>query len=110
VIAILIQGSLAMTIGGRTYVLSVPGTAYVFSADGTVQGPIAWDGTLFHASPGVKLPLYGLWYPNEPAPNPLPGNNLHSIDQLNAIIQQSLTPPPPPPPPPVLFGNRPSLR
>jgi hypothetical protein len=86
-----------MNIGGRTYVLNVPGTAYIFSAGGAAHGPITWDGTLFHASPGVNLPLYGSWYPNEPAPNALPNNTLHGIDNLNAIIQQSLTPPPPPP-------------
>ena len=99
VIVILVEGALTMKINGLTYSLTVPGTAYIFSANGTAQGPVTWDGTIINTSGDVQFPLYGWHFQGEPLNNGLP-NNIGNIDQLNGIIQRSLTPPPPPPPPP----------
>jgi hypothetical protein len=93
VIVILVEGGLAMNFKGRLYVLDVPGTAWVFSPTAPPR-LVTWDGTLFNAGAGASLPLYGWRYSNEPFNNQLPANNLHSIDNLNAIIQQSRVPPP----------------
>jgi hypothetical protein len=89
---ILVEGSL--TVAGR--LLTVPGTALIFQ-NGQWTGPVTWDGTLFNVGSGISFPLYGWKFNNEPTDNPLPGNNISSIDQLNAIIQGSITPPPIPP-------------
>jgi hypothetical protein len=96
VIVILVEGVLNFTLNGVTYTLSKAGTAYVFSANGNVQGPVTWDGTIINTGGDVAFPLYGRYFVGEPVDNGLPGTNLNSIDQLNGIIQHSLTPPAPP--------------
>ena len=89
---ILVEGITDFTFQGRKYVLDIPGTALVFNRDGTVQGPFAWDGTFFNTGAANTFPLYGWRFEGELPPDPL-GNNLNNIDQLNAIIQHSLTVP-----------------
>jgi hypothetical protein len=95
VTVILVEGSLTMRVNGVTYTLSKPGTAYVFSANGNVQGPLTWDGTIINTTADIMFPLYGWRFPGEPPSNGLPDTNLGSIDQLNGIIQRSLVAPPP---------------
>jgi len=97
VTVILVEGSLTITVNGRTYTLNKPGTAYTFSTGGNVQGPYTWDGTIINTGATVNFPLYGWQFPGEPFNNGLPNTNVGTIDQLNAIIQQSLVPPAPPP-------------
>jgi hypothetical protein len=100
VTVILVEGSLTFTLNGVGYTLSKPGTAYVFSANGTVQGPVTWDGTIINTGGDVAFPLFGWTFQGAPPVNGLPDVNIGigSIDQLNGIIQQSLTPPAAPPP------------
>jgi hypothetical protein len=100
VIVILVSGSLVGTFNGQTFSLTVPGTALVFNADGSVQGPIPYDGTIHYAGADVGIPMYGWYFQGEPLNNGVPDLNIGGIDQLNGIIQGALTPPPPPPPPP----------
>jgi hypothetical protein len=95
VIAILIEGSLTMTVSGQIFTLTIPGTAYIFTP-GEAQGPIAWDSTILHAGGDVAIPMYGWYIQGQPFDNNLPEINVGGIDQLNAIIQGGLTPPPPP--------------
>ncbi len=97
VTVILVEGALTMTVNGKSYSLNKPGTAFVFSANGNVQGPVTWDGTIINTSASVSFPLYGWQFQGEPPNNGLPGTNIGGIDQLNGIIQRGLTPPPPPP-------------
>jgi hypothetical protein len=94
VTVILVAGSLSMKVHGVTYTLSRPGSAYVFSANGNVQGPLTWDGTIINTTADITFPLYGWRFPGEPPNNGLPDTNLGLIDQLNGIIQRSLTPAP----------------
>ena len=94
VTVILVEGVLVMTVNGVTYTLNVPGTSYTFHANGTVQGPTTWNGSLVNASSAVSFPLYGWYYPGELEDNRLPSVNLDNIDQLNGIISRSLAPPP----------------
>jgi hypothetical protein len=82
-------------LNGIPYTLSKAGTAFIFSADGTAQGPVTWDGTIINTGGDAAFPLFGWIFPGEPTDNGLPNVNIRTIDQLNAIIQHSLTPPPP---------------
>jgi hypothetical protein len=97
VTVILVEGALVMTVNGANYTLSKPGTAYVFGANGAVNGPVTWDGTILNTSADVSFPLYGWSFPGEPLNNGLPNNNIGGIDQLNGVIQRSLTAPVVPP-------------
>ncbi len=91
---ILVQGVLSFTFHGRAYTLSTPGQAYIFGADGTVQGPMTWDGTILNTSASISFPLHGWQFPGELGAGQ--DINIGNIDQLNGIIQRGLTPPPPP--------------
>ncbi|HEV7822887.1 MAG TPA: FecR domain-containing protein, partial [Burkholderiales bacterium] len=93
---ILVEGSLSITFNGQTYTLTKPGTAFIFLGDGTVQGPVAWDGTIFSTDTAGNFPLYGWRFNGQQTNNGLPDVNLGNIDQLNAIIQHQLPPPTPP--------------
>jgi hypothetical protein len=98
VIVILVEGALTMTVNGRTYTLDRPGTAFIFSADGTVQGPVTWDGAILNAAGDIPIPLYGWHFQGEQPPTGLQDYTVGNIDQLNAIIQGSLQPSPTPKP------------
>jgi hypothetical protein len=88
---ILVEGSLIID---KRFVLNIPGQAMIFQ-NGQWTGPITWDGTLFNvAGNGVTFPTYGWKFNNEPTDNPLPGNTINNIDQLNAILQGSIPRPP----------------
>ena len=87
-----VEGIIEFTFQNRKYVLNVPGTAFVFNRDGTVQGPFRWDGTFFNTGAANTFPLYGSRFEGELPPDPL-GNNLSNIDQLGAILQHSLPAP-----------------
>ena len=95
VTVILVEGSLTITVNGVIYTLDRPGTAYVFSRDGGVQGPVTWDGTIINTGADVTFPLYGWYFQGEAPLNGLPDVNLGGIDQLNAVIQRSLAAPSP---------------
>ena len=47
---------------------------------------------MINAASDVALPMYGWYYPGNTLDNGLPEPNIGGIDQLNGIIQQSLTP------------------
>jgi hypothetical protein len=101
---ILVEGGATITLpSGQQLNLSKPGTAFVVTSNGGVQGPIQWDGTIVSAAGGVSFPLYGWYFQGEPPPGGLPPPGIGDIDQLNAIIAQQLNtiqtnnnPPPPP--------------
>ena len=93
VIVILVRGLLNVMANGRTHTLSKPGTALIFLANGDVQGPVTWDGSIFNTGGTVSFPLHGWHFQGEPLVNGLPSTNVGTIDQLNGIIQRSLTPP-----------------
>jgi hypothetical protein len=97
VIIVLVEGSITITVNKVQYTLTIPGTAYKFIAGGGAQGPFAWDSTSINAASDVSLPMYGWYILGNPLDNGLPELNIGGIDQLNGIIQQSLTPPPAPP-------------
>jgi hypothetical protein len=82
VIIALGQGAIGFTFtyNGQTYTLNKANTAYIFSADGTVQGPgfIDFFGTNFVGGP-IDSGLLSFY--------------LNNMDQLNAITQHGLTPP-----------------
>jgi hypothetical protein len=89
---VLVQGSALMTLpSGVQLNLTKPGTAYVLTSAGGVQGPIQWDGSIVSAAGGVSFPLYGWYFQGEQPPNGLPPNQIGNIDQLNAIIAQQLS-------------------
>jgi FecR protein len=91
VYAILIEGSAGFTYNGATYVLNRPGDYFVITSDG-VSGPAQWDSSIINAD--LAPPMFGWYlYGNLPQDGP-PGANIGGIDQLNGIIQHSLTPPP----------------
>ena len=89
----LVQGALSIVVNGVTYTLDKPGTSYSFGRDGSVSGPTAADGTIVDTSGDVSFPLYGWRFPGETPNNGLPNTNIGSIDQLNGVIQRSLTAP-----------------
>jgi hypothetical protein len=93
VTVILVEGSLTMTVFGKQYTLTKPGTSFVFSADGTVQGPATWDGTIMNTGGSVGFPMYGWQFQGEQPINGLPTHHTGSIDQLNGVIQRALTAP-----------------
>ena len=97
VIIVLVEGSITITVNGVQYTLTQKGTAYKFTAGG-VQGPFAWDTSMINTASEVSLPMYGWYIQGNTLDNNLPNVNLGNIDQLNGIIQQSLTPPPAPSP------------
>jgi hypothetical protein len=90
---VLIQGIMTFTFGNATYTLDVAGTAYTFFANGTVQGPQRWDGTIINTGSEVTHPLYGWYFQGEQPNNGLPNVQLGNIDQLNGLLQQTLKPP-----------------
>jgi hypothetical protein len=95
VTVILVEGSLTMTVNGKTYSLYKPGTAFVFTAGGGATGPVAWDGTIVNTGAEVTFPLYGWYFDGEQRETGLPNTNIGQIDQLNGVIQSALQPPPP---------------
>jgi len=89
---ILVQGSAIITLPTAQQLdLSKPGTAYVLTSAGGIQGPVQWDGTIVSAARGVSFPLYGWYFQGEQQPNGLPQTQIGNIDQLNAIIAQQLS-------------------
>jgi hypothetical protein len=88
---ILVEGSAIITLpSGQQLNLSKPGTAFVLTSAGGVQGPVQWDGSIVSAAGGVSFPLYGWYFQGEQPPNGLPPTQIGNIDQLNAIIAQQL--------------------
>ena len=88
---ILVEGGATITLpSGQQLNLSKPGTAFVLTSNGGVQGPVQWDGTIVNAAGGMAFPLYGWYFQGEPPPWGLPSPGLGDIDQLNAIITQQL--------------------
>jgi FecR protein len=92
VIVVAIQGSVEVKIDGKIYTLDHPGEYLVVSANGNVQGPSQWTSTIVNTD--VSPPLYGWSFQSELPENGLLNFDIGSIDQLDAIIQHSLTPPP----------------
>lgn len=89
---VLVEGGGIITLpSGLQLNLTKPGTAYVLTSAGGIQGPIQWDGTIVSAAGGVSFPLYGWYFQGEQLPNGLPANQIGDIDQLNAIIAQQLS-------------------
>jgi hypothetical protein len=88
---ILVEGAANITLAsGQVLSLTTPGTAYVLTSNGGVQGPTQWDGTIVSAAGGVAFPLYGWYFQGEPPPGGLPPPGIGGIDDLNAVIQQQL--------------------
>lgn len=89
---ILVDGSALLTLSsGQQLDLTKPGTAYVVTSNGGVQGPIQWDASIVSAAGGVSFPLYGWYFQGEQLPNGLPPSKIGNIDQLNAIIAEQLS-------------------
>lgn len=89
---ILVEGSAIITLpSGQQLDLTKPGTAYVLTSAGGIQGPVQWDGSIVSAAGGVSFPLYGWYFQGEQPPNGLPQTQIGNIDQLNAIIAQQLS-------------------
>jgi hypothetical protein len=76
---------------GQVINLTTPGMAYNISNNGTVTGPVQWDGTIVNAAGGMSFPMYGWYVQGEQQPNGLPQQHTGSIDQLNAVIASQLT-------------------
>ncbi len=88
---ILVEGSADITLAsGQVLSLTTPGTAYVLSSNGGVQGPVEWDGTIVSTAGGAAFPLYGWSFQGEEPPGGLPPPGTGGIDDLNAVIQQQL--------------------
>jgi len=88
---ILVEGGTDITLAsGQVLSLTKPGTAYVLSSNGVVQGPVQWDGTIVSVAGGAAFPLYGWYFQGETPPGGLPPPGVGSIDDLNAVIQQQL--------------------
>ena len=88
---ILVEGGANIKLpSGQVLNLTTPGTAYVLTSNGGVQGPMQWDGTIVTAAGGVAFPLYGWYFQGEPPPGGLPSSQLGNIDELNAVIAQQL--------------------
>jgi hypothetical protein len=88
---ILVEGSAIITLpNGQQLNLTTPGTAYVLTSAGGVQGPVQWDGTIVSTAGGVSFPLYGWYFQGEPPPGGLPLPGIGGIDDLNAVIAQQL--------------------
>jgi ferric-dicitrate binding protein FerR (iron transport regulator) len=103
----LVSGALSITVNGVVYNLDKPGTSYSFGPNGAVSGPVTNDGTIVDTSGDVSFPLYGWRFPGETPNNGLPDTNIGSIDQLNGVIQRSLTAPVVAPPPSTSPGVEP---
>jgi hypothetical protein len=88
---ILVEGAANLRLAsGQVLNLTTPGTAYVLSSKGVVQGPVQWDGTIVSVAGGAAFPLYGWYFQGETTPGGLPSPSLGSIDDLNAVIQEQL--------------------
>ncbi len=88
---ILVEGAANITLAsGQVLSLTTPGTAYVLSSNGDVQGPVQWDGSIVSVAGGAAFPLYGWYFQGETPPGGLPPPGTGSIDDLNAVIQQQL--------------------
>ena len=88
---ILVEGAADITLpSGQVLHLTTPGTAYVLTSAGGVQGPVQWDGTIVSAAGGVAFPLFGWYFQGEPPPGGLPPPGVGGIDDLNAVIAQQL--------------------
>jgi hypothetical protein len=88
---ILVEGAVNITLpSGQVLNLTTPGTAYVLTSAGGVQGPVQWNGTIVNVAGGLTFPLYGWYFQGEPLPDGLPPTQIGSIDDLNAVIAQQL--------------------
>jgi hypothetical protein len=88
---ILVEGGADIRLpSGQVLSLTTPGTAYVLTSAGGVQGPMQWDGTIVSTAGGVAFPLFGWYFQGEPPQGGLPPPGIGGIDDLNAVIQQQL--------------------
>lgn len=95
-IVVLVEGAVSIrTTNGQVLTLDKPGTAFVIGANGQVQGPIAWDGTIVNVANGVPFPLYGWTFTGDPQKLHGPISNIDRIDNLNAIDARNYVPPAP---------------
>lgn len=105
-IVVLVEGAVSIKLtSGQVLTLNKPGTAFVIGANGQVQGPIAWDGTIVNVANGVPFPLYGWTFSGDPQRLQGPITNIDRIDQLNAIDARGYVPPVVAPPPPNQGGG-----
>ena len=95
-VALLVDGSTSIrnNITGQVLNLTKPGTAFIINPNGSVTGPVPWDGTIVHAFGELSFPLYGWSFAADPKFNTVPFDTLGGIDNLNAIGAKSFTPGP----------------
>jgi len=99
-VVVLVEGAVSIRMtDGRVFTLDKPGTAFVINANGQVQGPVPYDGTIINVVAGTSFPLFGWAFSGDPQDNRVPYDKMQAIDQLNAIAGRAYTPPQPQPQP-----------
>jgi hypothetical protein len=80
-VAILVEGSTTMTIGGKVYNLTKPGQALVMTEGGGIQ-QLNWDSTLFSVINLVPFPLFGNHWSGDPHWTHIPNLPQDRIEQI----------------------------
>jgi hypothetical protein len=82
-VVILVEGSCVITLGGKSYSLTIPGHALIIDSSGKVQ-LVKWDSTLFFAVANrAPFPLYGREFdPTNPQWTHIPDLPQDRIEQI----------------------------
>lgn len=92
-VAVCEEGSIEACNDSGQCVTAGPGEAIIIRADGTIVGPVDWDGRLWEETGGVPFPLFARRFENDYSDRPTPIDPGELNDALDNTIDR--TPPPP---------------
>ena len=90
-VAVCEEGSIEACNNAGQCVTAGPGEAIIFRADGTIVGPVEWNGVLWEVVEGIPFPLFGRRFENEVSDRPTTISPSDLNDVLDNLIDR--TPP-----------------
>lgn len=90
-VAVCEEGSIEACNNAGQCVTAGPGEAIIFGADGSITGPVKWDGALWEVVGGVPFPLFGRRFENDLSDRPTTVSPSDLNDALDNLIDR--TPP-----------------
>lgn len=69
-VAVCEEGSIEACSNSGQCIVANPGEAIIFHADGSISGPVEWNGALWEVVEGIPFPLFGRRFQNDESDNP----------------------------------------